>query len=152
MKYQFQVRAANMAGVGIPSLPSDTFLCEEWTIAVPGVFSRAAWFHEPHLWSSPIAILLFCHLLRASVRPADPGGAQRLTGAAVEGSRISGSRPRQRLLRGHEGGRGSARGLEGSQQQGHGEDLHEGSSSLILPLFFSVAQEAAAAGCAGSLT
>uniref|UniRef100_A0A3B4AQI0 Myomesin-1 n=1 Tax=Periophthalmus magnuspinnatus TaxID=409849 RepID=A0A3B4AQI0_9GOBI len=34
-KYQFQVRAANMAGVGIPSLPSDTFLCEEWTIAVP---------------------------------------------------------------------------------------------------------------------
>nr|XP_020475412.1 myomesin-1 isoform X2 [Monopterus albus]XP_020475413.1 myomesin-1 isoform X2 [Monopterus albus] len=36
MKYQFQVRAANMAGVGIPSLPSDTFLCEEWTIAVPG--------------------------------------------------------------------------------------------------------------------
>ncbi|XP_041670306.1 M-protein, striated muscle isoform X2 [Cheilinus undulatus] len=35
-KYQFQVRAANMAGVGIPSLPSDTFLCKEWTIAVPG--------------------------------------------------------------------------------------------------------------------
>ncbi|KAM6908511.1 myomesin-1-like [Lycodopsis pacificus] len=35
-KYQFQVRAANMAGVGIPSLPSDTLLCEEWTIAVPG--------------------------------------------------------------------------------------------------------------------
>ncbi|KAM9337522.1 myomesin-1 isoform 1-T1 [Symphorus nematophorus] len=35
-KYQFQVRACNMAGVGIPSLPSDTFLCEEWTIAVPG--------------------------------------------------------------------------------------------------------------------
>jgi len=35
-KYQFQVRAANMAGVGIPSMPSDTFICEEWTIAVPG--------------------------------------------------------------------------------------------------------------------
>ncbi|XP_053714782.1 M-protein, striated muscle isoform X3 [Synchiropus splendidus] len=35
-KYQFQVRAANMAGVGVPSLPSDIFLCEEWTIAVPG--------------------------------------------------------------------------------------------------------------------
>uniref|UniRef100_A0A4W5NMM3 Myomesin 1 n=2 Tax=Hucho hucho TaxID=62062 RepID=A0A4W5NMM3_9TELE len=35
-KYQFQVRAANMAGVGIPSLPSETFVCEEWTIAVPG--------------------------------------------------------------------------------------------------------------------
>lgn len=40
MKYQFQVRAANMAGVGIPSLPSDTFLCEEWTIAVPGWLDR----------------------------------------------------------------------------------------------------------------
>ncbi|XP_051523679.1 M-protein, striated muscle-like isoform X1 [Myxocyprinus asiaticus] len=36
MLYQFQVRAANMAGVGIPSLPSDVFKCEEWTIAVPG--------------------------------------------------------------------------------------------------------------------
>uniref|UniRef100_A0AAY5JX31 Myomesin 1b n=1 Tax=Esox lucius TaxID=8010 RepID=A0AAY5JX31_ESOLU len=36
LKYQFQVRAANMAGVGIPSRPSDTFVCEEWTIAVPG--------------------------------------------------------------------------------------------------------------------
>ncbi|KAG7488543.1 hypothetical protein MATL_G00035010 [Megalops atlanticus] len=36
MLYQFQVRAANMAGVGIPSMPSDTFKCEEWTIAVPG--------------------------------------------------------------------------------------------------------------------
>lgn len=35
-KYQFQVRAANIAGVGVPSLPSDTFLCEEWTIAAPG--------------------------------------------------------------------------------------------------------------------
>ncbi|XP_029698286.1 M-protein, striated muscle isoform X3 [Takifugu rubripes] len=35
-KYQFQVRAANIAGVGVPSLPSETFLCEEWTIAVPG--------------------------------------------------------------------------------------------------------------------
>ncbi|XP_016118384.1 myomesin-1-like, partial [Sinocyclocheilus grahami] len=35
MLYQFQVRAANMAGVGIPSLPSETFKCEEWTIAVP---------------------------------------------------------------------------------------------------------------------
>ncbi|XP_030635902.1 M-protein, striated muscle [Chanos chanos] len=34
--YQFQVRAANMAGVGIPSRPSETFKCEEWTIAVPG--------------------------------------------------------------------------------------------------------------------
>ncbi|XP_056113827.1 M-protein, striated muscle isoform X2 [Rhinichthys klamathensis goyatoka] len=36
MLYQFQVRAANMAGVGIPSLTSEVFKCEEWTIAVPG--------------------------------------------------------------------------------------------------------------------
>uniref|UniRef100_A0AAY3ZY31 Myomesin-1 n=1 Tax=Denticeps clupeoides TaxID=299321 RepID=A0AAY3ZY31_9TELE len=36
MNYQFQVRAANMAGVGVPSLPSEVFRCEEWTIAVPG--------------------------------------------------------------------------------------------------------------------
>lgn len=43
-KYQFQVRAANMAGVGIPSLPSNTFLCEEWTIAVPGWLGHM--FHQ----------------------------------------------------------------------------------------------------------
>lgn len=43
-KYQFQVRAANMAGVGIPSLPSNTFLCEEWTIAVPGWFLKLQLF------------------------------------------------------------------------------------------------------------
>ncbi|XP_069777856.1 myomesin-1 isoform X3 [Narcine bancroftii] len=36
MTYQFQVRAINMAGVGLPSQPSDKFKCEEWTIAVPG--------------------------------------------------------------------------------------------------------------------
>ncbi|XP_078254637.1 myomesin-1 [Rhinoraja longicauda] len=36
MTYQFQVRATNMAGVGLPSSPSDKFKCEEWTIAVPG--------------------------------------------------------------------------------------------------------------------
>eukprot|EP00062_Callorhinchus_milii_P015554 gi/632965920/ref/XP_007899131.1/ PREDICTED: myomesin-1 isoform X2 [Callorhinchus milii] len=36
MVYQFQVRASNVAGVGLPSLPSDKFKCEEWTIAVPG--------------------------------------------------------------------------------------------------------------------
>lgn len=96
------------------------------------------------LWPSSYLYVLDC---RASVRPADPGGAQRLAGAAVEGSRLSGSRPRQRLLRGHEGGRGSARGLEGSQQQGHGEDLHEGSSSLILSRFFCCARSSSSGMC-----
>uniref|UniRef100_A0A8C3TWR8 Myomesin 1 n=1 Tax=Catharus ustulatus TaxID=91951 RepID=A0A8C3TWR8_CATUS len=36
MVYQFQVAAANLAGVGAPSKPSKPFKCEEWTIAVPG--------------------------------------------------------------------------------------------------------------------
>lgn len=36
MVYQFQVAAANLAGVGAPSKPSKSFKCEEWTIAVPG--------------------------------------------------------------------------------------------------------------------
>nr|XP_008106909.1 PREDICTED: myomesin-1 isoform X2 [Anolis carolinensis] len=34
--YQFQVAAANLAGLGTPSPPSKSFKCEEWTIAVPG--------------------------------------------------------------------------------------------------------------------
>ncbi|XP_067403337.1 myomesin-1 isoform X2 [Emydura macquarii macquarii] len=36
MIYQFQVAAANLAGVGTPSPASRSFKCEEWTIAVPG--------------------------------------------------------------------------------------------------------------------
>lgn len=53
-KYQFQVRAANMAGVGVPSLPSNTFLCEEWTIAVPG------WLEDA---SASVALIVFTFLL-----------------------------------------------------------------------------------------
>ncbi|XP_034981820.2 myomesin-1 isoform X1 [Zootoca vivipara] len=36
MTYQFQVAAANLAGLGPPSPASKSFKCEEWTIAVPG--------------------------------------------------------------------------------------------------------------------
>ncbi|KAH0617803.1 hypothetical protein JD844_016400 [Phrynosoma platyrhinos] len=36
MTYQFQVAAANLAGLGTPSPASQSFKCEEWTIAVPG--------------------------------------------------------------------------------------------------------------------
>ncbi|XP_059201291.1 myomesin 1a (skelemin) [Centropristis striata] len=34
--YQFQVRAMNMAGVSVSSLPSADLECKEWTITVPG--------------------------------------------------------------------------------------------------------------------
>uniref|UniRef100_H0VM87 Myomesin-1 n=1 Tax=Cavia porcellus TaxID=10141 RepID=H0VM87_CAVPO len=34
--YQFQVAAMNLAGLGAPSAVSQSFKCEEWTIAVPG--------------------------------------------------------------------------------------------------------------------
>ncbi|XP_063155211.1 myomesin-1 isoform X2 [Candoia aspera] len=36
MTYQFQVAAANIAGLGTPSPATQPFKCEEWTIAVPG--------------------------------------------------------------------------------------------------------------------
>ncbi|XP_063075232.1 myomesin 1a (skelemin) isoform X2 [Engraulis encrasicolus] len=34
--YQFQVRAFNLAGISVGSLPSDRLECKEWTVAVPG--------------------------------------------------------------------------------------------------------------------
>ncbi|XP_039206961.1 myomesin-1 isoform X3 [Crotalus tigris] len=36
MTYQFQVAAANIAGLGVLSPATQSFKCEEWTIAVPG--------------------------------------------------------------------------------------------------------------------
>lgn len=38
--YQFQVAAMNLAGLGAPSAVSQSFKCEEWTIAVPGEWGR----------------------------------------------------------------------------------------------------------------
>lgn len=43
MTYQFQVAAANIAGLGIPSPASQSFKCEGWTIAVPGWNGKVAW-------------------------------------------------------------------------------------------------------------
>ncbi|XP_078072190.1 myomesin-1 isoform X2 [Mustelus asterias] len=59
MVYQFQVRAVNMAGVGLPSLPSDKFKCEEWTIAVPGpphdvMYTEVRKNSLVLLWKAPI--------------------------------------------------------------------------------------------------
>ncbi|XP_043544144.1 M-protein, striated muscle isoform X5 [Chiloscyllium plagiosum] len=59
MVYQFQVRAINMAGVGLPSLPSEKFTCEEWTIAVPGpphdvVYTEVRKNSLVLLWKAPI--------------------------------------------------------------------------------------------------
>ncbi|XP_060679595.1 myomesin-1 isoform X1 [Hemiscyllium ocellatum] len=59
MVYQFQVRAINMAGVGLPSLPSEKFTCEEWTIAVPGpphdvMYTEVRKNSLVLLWKAPI--------------------------------------------------------------------------------------------------
>ncbi|XP_038665115.1 myomesin-1 isoform X1 [Scyliorhinus canicula] len=59
MIYQFQVRAVNVAGVGLPSLPSDKFKCEEWTIAVPGpphdiMYTEVRQNSLVLLWKAPV--------------------------------------------------------------------------------------------------
>ncbi|XP_043921501.1 myomesin-1 [Protopterus annectens] len=59
MIYQFEVQAANMAGVGQPSKPSHCIKCEEWTIAVPGPpydirFTEVRKNSMVLLWNAPV--------------------------------------------------------------------------------------------------
>ncbi|KAM9308545.1 myomesin-1 [Gastrophryne carolinensis] len=59
MLYQYQVVACNLAGVGVPSLPSKSFKCEVWTIAVPGPphelsFTEVRSSSLVLLWKSPV--------------------------------------------------------------------------------------------------
>ncbi|KAG7274991.1 hypothetical protein CRUP_001084 [Coryphaenoides rupestris] len=57
--YEFKVQAANMAGVGVPSVPSAPMKCEAWTMAEPGPaydlsFSEVRGDSLVILWKAPV--------------------------------------------------------------------------------------------------
>ena len=45
--YEFKIAAANMAGIGQPSDPSELFKCEAWTMPEPGNLAGGlvSWTH-----------------------------------------------------------------------------------------------------------
>ncbi|XP_047433427.1 M-protein, striated muscle [Mugil cephalus] len=57
--YEFRVQAGNMAGVGVPSAPSDPMKCEAWTMDEPGPaydlsFSEVRSHSLVLLWKAPV--------------------------------------------------------------------------------------------------
>uniref|UniRef100_A0A3P9LGE5 Myomesin 2a n=1 Tax=Oryzias latipes TaxID=8090 RepID=A0A3P9LGE5_ORYLA len=57
--YEFRIQAANLAGVGLPSAPSDPMKCEAWTMAEPGPaydlsFSEVRGDSLVLLWKAPV--------------------------------------------------------------------------------------------------
>ncbi|XP_036070135.1 M-protein, striated muscle [Oryzias melastigma] len=57
--YEFRIQAANLAGVGLPSAPSDPMKCEAWTMAEPGPafdlsFSEVRGDSLVILWKAPV--------------------------------------------------------------------------------------------------
>lgn len=46
--YEFKIQAANMAGVGVPSAPSDPMKCEAWTFNEPGKRTKTASQIKPY--------------------------------------------------------------------------------------------------------
>ncbi|KAM3864976.1 LOW QUALITY PROTEIN: myomesin-2 [Diretmus argenteus] len=57
--YEFKVQAGNLAGVGVPSAPSDPMKCEAWTMETPGPtydlsFSEVRGDSLVILWKAPV--------------------------------------------------------------------------------------------------
>lgn len=77
--YEFKIAAANLAGIGQPSDPSELFKCEAWTMPEPGerprgTRARSAPVTDPQSWRGSI--------LGAGGLPAVPGRGAELDRAA----------------------------------------------------------------------
>lgn len=102
--YEFKVQAANMAGVGLPSVPSLPMKCVAWTMEEPGnrtLIVPATFSYRNCRLLGPGVNVFSCLISRSSLRSELQRGPKPLPGLSLEGSSLLWNERSHRILCGH---------------------------------------------------